>query len=205
MSDRPGADHETLELRRNSYLLISEVFARLPDAELVESFRQPSVVGPITELGFDLGLEELPEDAREAADVLRVEFTRLFIAGPGERVARFGSLYGEPQERATLWSDSTSEVGRAMKSVGLPAPEGRIPDHVSVEMRFLSRLIAKRIDALAKGDTRDAAALERVEREFLDTYVRPWIPTFCDLVERLAKLRFYGAYAGLTRKFLELS
>ncbi len=189
--------------RGHIYRLIAEVFERLPDADLVTAFRTAEFSAATRAFGYDFGLAELPDSPVEAALQLRIEFTRLFV-GPGPSIARFGSLYDEDQKKKDggLWADSTAEVDCFMKAVGMPAPKGRIPDHIGIEMAFMSRLVASQSAALSRDDTKAAKAWLGVQQKFLRDVLSPWVPKLCKRVIVNAQLPFYAAAARLTQDFL---
>ena len=192
-----GADGtHIIGARGHIYRLISEVFERLPDADLVTAFRTAEFAAATRAFGYDFGLAQLPDRAIEASLELRIEFTRLFV-GPGVSIPRFGSLYldGKDAKDGGLWADSTAEVDCFMKAVGMPAPSGRIPDH-------MSRLVACQSAALSRDDTVTASTWFRVQQRCLLNILMPWVPRLCERVIVNARLPFYAAAARLTQDFL---
>lgn len=198
-----SAEGESMLARSYIYRLLSEVFERIPDVELIAALRAPEFADAMRKEGYDFGLGELPAGDVEAALEVRVDFTQLFV-GPGSYIPRYGSLF-DPEERASdgrLWSDTTAEADRFMRSYGMTIEKGRIPDHVAIEMSFMGQVVAHQAALLAEGNASDIESWQGVHRKFLSEFLLPWVPRFCQRVIEDAKLPFYREAARLMLDFL---
>jgi TorA maturation chaperone TorD len=74
-----------------------------------------------------------------------------------------------------------------------------IPDHIGVELRFLSLLAEEEASAWEKEDPGAAAAVLDRQHQFVSRHLGKWAPGFCRKVEEAAEHPFYGAFAGLLR------
>lgn len=97
-----------------------------------------------------------------------------------------------------------------MKAIRMYEDEGlsgsvdarELPDHVAVELEFMSYLVFKEIKALETSDLR--AALESVEKQerFSGEFLRRWIPPFCERIKENTENGFYAALAQCASTFI---
>jgi TorA maturation chaperone TorD len=184
---------------------------------LAASFYQPEA--SLAEEGLFAGLQQatasLDEDlaasaralesafAREGADGLLVEYTRLFL-GPIAAVAQpYGSVWLTKEK--TLMQDSSMAVLELYREGGFDLAEDfrELPDHVAAELEFLYLLLFRENRALRDGD----AALPEIlslRRRFLEGHLGAWAPAFCRAVAEGTTSEYYRALAGLTARFVAL-
>ena len=134
---------------------------------------------------------------------LSVEYARLFL-GPFETKAPpYGSLYLNGER--TVMGDSTLEVIRFYEEMGLSRNQDcmDLPDHISVELEFMSYLIYKEAEALEKSDF--VAALEMIKKQerFLDKFLGRWIMEFCEKIKASTDNGFYLALADCASLFVK--
>lgn len=130
-----------------------------------------------------------------SSDDLRVEHARLFV-GPYELVAApYGSVYLDGGKR--VMGDSTMEVIKTYEQEGLIRDEDckDLPDHIAVELEFVSFLLCKELEALEKSDTDAATAYAAKQQAFLQTSVQTWVPDFCENIRGGTDSEFYTALA----------
>lgn len=192
-------------MRQATYRLLGTLF-RYPSAELTASARALAAeLRPAGEpfrpfpfharwrslLAAVLGLGE------EARARLEEEYLELFLLGGRCPLHESAQLGGE-----VAWPHVAAEVAGAYAAAGVTlAPEaaGELPDHVGLELEFLSLLAAE--EALAWLDGREPEALGRLELEeaFLDEHLGRWLPA---LASRLAAV---SAPASLYRQLGEVA
>lgn len=129
----------------------------------------------------------------EAMPGLESEFTRLFL-GPGRPVAHPSeSVYREGR----TMGDTTLDVRNRLISEGLTPVDRALPDHVSVELAFMSHLAAREALAWDAGD--DELARDYLERQksFLYDHLIVWLPQFC---HRVLVSRPHAYFADLARR-----
>lgn len=78
-----------------------------------------------------------------------------------------------------------------------------LPDHIAVELEFMSWLTLKAAYALNRGWKNKLALTLAAEGKFLEDHLGRFIFAFCDKVERNARMAFYPALAGLLRNFIK--
>jgi TorA maturation chaperone TorD len=117
----------------------------------------------------------------------------LFV-GPFELLAApYGSVYLEKGRR--VMGDSTIEVARFYRQEGLEVDVSEPPDHIAIELEFLSFLAKKEARAAADGLDEEAEHYRLVQTRFLEGYLQPWLPVFCQAVRTGTDNRFYLALA----------
>ncbi|NTU42488.1 MAG: hypothetical protein HGA78_05455 [Nitrospirales bacterium] len=84
----------------------------------------------------------------------------------------------------------TEEVQEFYRSVGLAMDDevNLIPDHVSVELLFMSWLIEN--------------GLAEQEEAFMEDHLLKWLPLYCDEVRELARTGFYKDIADLLKELI---
>ena len=133
---------------------------------------------------------------------LRVEFAKLFV-GPFELLAPpYGSVYLD--EGGRVMGDSTMEVIDAYEKEGLSRSDNfkDLPDHIAVEMEFMSYLIYTERKALDRLDSDTTKEYADKQEDFLNAFVRPWINPFCKKIKEGTENSFYRALAGCLSTFI---
>ncbi|MEK6655293.1 MAG: molecular chaperone TorD family protein, partial [Thermodesulfobacteriota bacterium] len=140
--------------------------------------------------------------SQASEEELAVAHAKLFV-GPFELQAPpYGSLYLESQKR--LMGDTTMEVLNMYRRAGL-ALSGDFkdaPDHIAAELEFMYFLIAKEIQALRKGDRIDAFGYLKMQQEFHDKYLRPWMEPFAERIRTASEHEFYTLLAEILSTFI---
>jgi len=193
----------TARERSKLYGFLAEVFRAEPSADLLHRIGDARFAKVLEAAGAHLG-EELthqPEDA--LLEYLAVEYTRLFL-GPGRHVQPYAATYlGGPGTSlcgpATIWArDFMERAGFEL------TPERRdLPDHVSVELEFMSRMAAREAEAHEAGDAAAAEQCRWIQKEFLDNHLGRWLPSFYGHAAEHAQLSFYRELARLAGHFLD--
>lgn len=154
-----------------------------------------------------------PEAAASAAEANRIvnetsieyqliEYSRLFL-GPFNLVAPpYGSVWLDKNK--TVMGDSTSSVAAFYQTNGLQLANDfhELPDHIAVELEFMSYLAFKQREAAAAGEPLEADRLRDLQRQFLGTFLLPWLGPFTDTIIEDAEAPFYQAIARCTAAFV---
>lgn len=156
------------------------------------------------------GAPEAAGHATDAANLIKnnsleelaVEHARLFM-GPFQLVAPpYGSIYLD--DAKTVMGESTARVAEFYRSNGLqPADDfHELPDHIAVELEFLSYLAHKQREAEEGGNQDEAERLNGVRQEFVTTYLLPWLEPFTTAIIEDGESPFYQAIARCTAAFI---
>ena len=136
---------------------------------------------------------------------LIVEYARLFL-GPFEiKAPPYGSLYLDGEKK--VMGDSTMEVVRFYEEAGLSRSKdcGDLPDHIAVELEFMSYLIYKEVEAMEKSDFATALEIIKKQEHFLDRLLGPWVVPFCEKIKESTDNEFYAALADCASSFVRNS
>ena len=100
--------------------------------------------------------------------------------------------------------DSTMEVIAMYENEGLARSDEfkDLPDHIAVEMEFVSYMIYKEREAMEKSDLDTARKYVNKQEAFLNTFVRPWVPQFCEKIKESTDNGFYTALADCVSAFV---
>ena len=136
---------------------------------------------------------------------LSVEYARLFV-GPFELLAPpYGSVYLDDGGR--VMGDSTMQVIEIYQKEGLSRNDDfkDLPDHIAVEMEFMSYLIFKERESLEKSDLDTAREYMNKQESFLNTFIRSWVPPFCKKIKEGTENGFYKALSDCVLIFISNS
>ena len=131
---------------------------------------------------------------------LQVAHAELFV-GPFElKASPYGSTYLEKTRR--VMGDSSMEVLGHYRKAGLVVDIKQPPDHIAIELEFLSYLCGLEAEALQDEDMKKAAELQAEQKLFLEIYVLPWMPDFVKNIRSGTENKFYLYLADCFEKFL---
>lgn len=145
----------------------------------------------------------MEESLRKFGDEdLLVEYSRLFVGPFGLKAPPYGSVYLDGERR--VMGDSTMAVIRMYEEEGLSGHVefADLPDHVSVELEFMSYLLFKEIEALRKSDIGSAFEAKRKQEKFLTEHLGRWIAPFCEKIKEETQNGFYSALADCASVFV---
>ncbi|NTU89197.1 MAG: molecular chaperone TorD family protein [Actinobacteria bacterium] len=160
---------------------------------------------------IDSAVESLEEFSNELAQkdiekarlTLEVDYNRLFV-GPSALLAPpYESFYkstdlGE-DGRGMLRGPAEREVKAEYLAHGLTMPIEFVefPDHVAIELEYLSLLAAQEAEAWERDDREIALQLQEDQERFREEHLGGWFERFAQNVIDGAKTRFYPALASL--------
>jgi TorA maturation chaperone TorD len=81
--------------------------------------------------------------------------------------------------------------------------QGDFPDHIAIELEFMSLLLLKVAHARAESLEEEWAIAEDASLKFLSDHLAAWSPLFADRVETATEEEFYRFAARLLRGFLD--
>ena len=136
---------------------------------------------------------------------LLIEYARLFV-GPFElKAPPYGSVYID--EGRQVMGDSTLKVIAMYEQEGLSKDNefNDLPDHIAVELEFISFLIYKEIQALERSDFKAVLEMIGKQERFLQLFLAQWIAQFCEKIRQGTDNGFYIALAGCLSTFIRNS
>lgn len=199
-------------------LICYSLFARAldyPDQELVEILVSGKFLGGLQQTGVvsATGNQISPISAREIADFvkgkgaeqllleLQKDYTRMCFASKPRLVPLFESVYLEGK----LYQDSTLQIARLYDEAGLRLTEKfkLPPDHISLELEFMSYLLYQEIDARKNEDTELIEEAVQFRQEVLHKHLGKFASKLLTKMEQGARTPFYRNVAPLAREFLQ--
>ncbi|ABW18644.1 TorD/DmsD family molecular chaperone [Alkaliphilus oremlandii] len=141
-------------------------------------------------------------DNNNNIDEMKFDFLSLFV-GPKTLLAPpYGSVYME--ERGQIMGVSTQDAMRIYHQAGLKKSEDfkEPPDHIRVELEFMSTLIQQTIEACEKSEWAEAEKKIELQVEFLSKHLAGWIKPFANNIISNAKTEFYKNLAKATESFI---
>ncbi len=109
------------------------------------------------------------------------------------------------EERSLVFTHDLAEIsgfyGAFGVQVSLTHPDR--PDHLSLELDFLSFLYAKQAYAVEQGWKRRGVLTSKARERFLQEHLAEWLPRFTDRLDQHARLGFYPAAARLAQAVLD--
>lgn len=192
--------------RISVYGLLARVYRKEILPGFLGQIRSPQLKGALSALGANLGDEFFTRKDEDIIEDLAVEYTRLFM-GPGPHIPPYESVHHERNggDWGSLWGASTVEVKKFIETSGLHYKEDykELPDHISVELEFMQKVIERERDAWEEGDRDKALYCLKMEKMFIDDHLIKWVPQFCGKVVSEAELTFYREMAKITGNFIE--
>ncbi|WP_324716124.1 molecular chaperone TorD family protein [Carboxydochorda subterranea] len=208
------------ENRSRIYGFLASVYNQLPDDGFAAKLRDPALVSELEGLSAQEGIwPEVREGARLVAEFVRavqgqeVEGLKTALAVDRTRLLRgIRPGYGPPPPYESVYVGSdhqprmqaTVDVVKAYAEAGVGLPEAARdqPDFIGYELDFLRYLAEREAEAWRAGDADKAIEALEMQEGFLSAHAARWIPRFCELMEREAKLDFYRGIALITKGFV---
>jgi TorA maturation chaperone TorD len=198
MSEAAGA---TAAQRSQVYALLATVFRCPLDGAQLERLRTPTLLGAMAEAGIDPGDDFAASDANILLDRLAIDYTQLFHA-PADRIGPYEGLQTGESDR--LMGATAHSVRDFLAQAGFVVlPEGgELPDHISVELTFMSELAHREAEAAEAGDNVTAEHAAALQRRFLAEHLGRWAERFASKVREAATTPFYRSMAALLAGFI---
>lgn len=178
-----------------------------PGAELAASLRDGSfaaMLGDALKTVGDVSLnDEIAQCGQDykqgAADAeailldLERDYTRLFFASKPRLAYLFESVYREGK----LMQDSTFEVAGLYRDAGLIVTEEfRLPpDHIAIELEFLSFLLFKEIEGIKSGNQETVEYARELQQTLLDKHLKEFVASLSEKIGMHARTPFYRTVA----------
>jgi len=142
--------------------------------------------------------DQSSEDA-ELLLQLEKDYTRMFFASKPRLAHLFESVYREGR----LLRDSTFEIARLYYDAGLaPTEEFRLPpDHIALELEFLSFLYFKEIEGIENGDKEVEEYAKELQAIVIEKHLRPFALNIAEKVSLHAKTSFYKIVAAVIQSY----
>lgn len=202
--------------RMNSYTWLSNFYLAEPSFETLRALLAEDVLSALEGLfmsegaGYMKRLKEFAQRLDEGATVrVKREYQRLFSLSmksgyvpPYESCIRGRS---SPTRYGSFWGEGTNEVSNLYRSAGfdpIPQDDMLAPDHLGLELVFMSVLCSREVEALEKDDREEVVRLRDLELKFLSEHLMKWLGGYvADLKTKTGGV--YSSIASLTKIFVE--
>ena len=188
--------------RARLYGLLATIFGAPPDADLLVRLRSPDFLDLLAQSDLDIGGEFARKPVEALREELAEDYTRLFC-GPGKHISPHESVQLK-RGSGSLWGEETVLVKRFIETAGFDydADFNGIPDHVAVELEFLSRLAENESRCWQSENLTGAGNALEWQLEFINRHAGKWMPLFCRKIAQEDTSPFYCIFADLLRQFL---
>lgn len=195
-----------VKIREHTYGFLGGVFRGELTVKQLKEMIVTNVLILMIEAGCNLDLAYFKNTPIEQIErELALEYAALFI-GPDEHIAPYESVFvpASTGKVGYYWSEITVDMKNWVEHYGLKVSErfSSIPDHISVELEFMEKVVGQERISWEKGDKKTAEKWIEVERTFFYKHINKWIPNFCDRVIKDASIDFYRELARFTKDFL---
>ncbi len=151
--------------------------------------------------GLQPDLENLKNELQQPGMLLELErdYTRMCFSSKPRLVYLFESVYKEGK----LYDESTFQIARLYYDAGLKVEEDfRLPpDHIAVELEFMSFLSFKEMEGVRSGDRKITGYAIELQKTALDKHVRDFALSVAGRMEKHAGTGFYRFTAKLVKAF----
>lgn len=198
---------KTILLHQILYRLFAWLFL-YPDADRLEILRQSAgeilalepLWGSETYAGWlKKVLKYLARLDENATHELTNEHNRLFLVKP--LAPPYESIYIAPQGQARGWIAVQVERIYARFNLAM-ADLNELPDHLAVELEFLSFLCGEQAGAFEAGDTAQVQVYRRAQEDFLEQHLRRWVPLLRQRISQWEAEGFYHCVLEALTDFL---
>ena len=199
MTDTDGQNRQNTAAA-SFYALLSHLFLKEPTPDEIVEFSVGELGRHLRELGYDLFEGIGDKSADQQAEVIALEYCRLFV-GPGPHLSPHEAiLRGEKRH----WGEHTVAVNAAYQNAGFEmAPEVlEMPDHVGVELAFAAMLCQREAEHIERGETQGAERLRAVRMRFLEDHLAAWLPDLAEQVAHRAELSFYKTLSKIAADWI---
>lgn len=177
----------------DAYRLLAACFSQ-PDREMfVEEKLCANLAGLMREISLPAAGEACQRMAQclaqNSQEELLIEYAGLFLGPFGAPAHPYGSVYLE-QERK-LMGDSTMEVLKLYAESGVKYEGDEPPDHIAIELEFMSFLEGKIAQAINESNQADRADFSAIRGRFFNRLLASWAPILGNILKEQATLAFY--------------
>lgn len=132
---------------------------------------------------------------------LQKEYTRMCYVSKPRLVPLFESVYKEGK----LFQDSTFQIARLYDEAGLkPGSEFKLPpDHIALELEFMSYLIYQEMEAIKSGNTDNEQMALRLQEETMSGHLTHLGLSIAERLSQHARSPFYQSMGDMLRALFQ--
>lgn len=193
---------EELKANINIFFWMSKALD-YPDEALVEDLLENPFMKNLPEERYSAFKEYIA--AFDSIDALLLdlqkEYTRMCYVSKPRLVPLFESVYKEGK----LFQDSTFQIARLYDEAGLrPGSEFKLPpDHIALELEFMSYLIYQEMEAIKCGNTDNEQMALRLQEETVSQHLAHLGLSVAERLSQHAKSPFYQGMGDMLRSLFK--
>ncbi|HIJ90162.1 MAG: molecular chaperone TorD family protein [Desulfobulbaceae bacterium] len=184
---------QAAQRQSDAYRLLAACFYQ-PDREM---FVEENLCANLAGLMQEISLPAVGEACRRMAqslaknsqEELLVEYSGLFLGPFGAPAHPYGSVYLEQGRK--LMGDSTMEVLQLYAESGVKHEGDEPPDHIAIELEFMSFLEGKIAQAISESNQAGRADFSAIRVRFFNRLLASWAPILGSILKEQATLAFY--------------
>ena len=192
---------EESRARAKLYALCAQMVAREPSLEFLQELKGAALFEIAEGLGLSPPPIPDPGEVEPVFESLRAEHARLFVL-PGTPLRPYESVQ-RGEER--LWGEATVAVQQAYGEAGfiLEPGAGQVPDHLAVELEFMSQLALQEAEKCETGMSQEAEALRESQRSFLREHLGTWAPGLARAIKNETREPYFRFVAEMLATVME--
>jgi len=197
---------KTASSRAKAYRILASIYLKPPTRQiLAELLRELPL--PVEFQGMKDLTEFLSQNTLMPPELLEENLAK-------EHLRLFGGVtpgYGPPPPYESVWSGegklmgkTTADVLRQYAEAGMEPGDhlANPPDHIGLELAYLSILCSKQAEAQSSNDVNLAEKYLNLETKFVRDHMERWVPSFVEEIASNDKTGFYQVIAILTKELL---
>jgi len=188
------------EERSKSFYLLSYFFLEKPQ-NFFEKIKRKEFIDFFKNFkyfdDFFKEIENLKEE--EILNRLRIDYTRLMkgIKEGYSPLPPYESCYRG--KKLTDYEDVLNFYKETNVGIDL---KNEMPDHIGIELKFISVLAYKEKKYLERKDLKEAEKFLNYQKKFLEKHILKWVLDFLKEMEEKATTNFYKGLSSITREIL---
>lgn len=190
------ADNDKIAGSSGVYHLLSRIYLREVDAELLHLLRSTSVRQAFVQAGGVLPTVNHGDDEPSVIDLLAMDYCRLFL-GPSGHFPPYQSVWQEGQFQGSMAAEM-QELVDLLSDAPMPDFAGVMLDHLGVQLAIMGTIAARVLSANSEADRE---LMVEVAQVYFDRHLT-WPHQLLESVHQHAQADFYRSVADLTREFL---
>ncbi len=185
--------------RGDIFRFLAALFLRPPD-ETLSDFNESHLKELRAVFKNNPGMKYFEEFLAKKTDLRpeREDYENLFLIPASRYVHPYESVYLE--KNGLLWGETTMQVKSLYDRVGFLHEEYEVPDHIGVELLFMSALCDEE-DKLS--DNVGAKKSRELQVEFLEKHLSRWVDELTDNIKKSSSTPLYHGLAEMTREYVK--
>ncbi len=187
--------------RGDIFRFLAALFLRPPD-ETLSDFNETHLEELKAVFKNNPGIKYFEEFPGKKTDFKpeREDYENLFLIPASRYVHPYESVYLE--KNGLLWGEATKQVKNLYDRVGFLHEEYEVPDHIGVELLFISTLCDEE-DKLSETDPDGARKAHELQLQFFKKHLSRWVDKLADNIIKKSTTSLYHGVAEMTREYIK--